>query len=34
MSGEVVRVGPERLLEIEEELTGKLKLNAQAFWRE
>ncbi|MBG0783649.1 MAG: radical SAM protein [Anaerolineaceae bacterium] len=34
MSGDVVRVGPERLLEIEEELTGKLKLNAQAFWRE
>jgi wyosine [tRNA(Phe)-imidazoG37] synthetase (radical SAM superfamily) len=34
MSGDVVRVGPERLLEIEEELTRKLKLNAQAFWRE
>ena len=34
MRGDVERVSPKRLSEIAEELTGKLNLNAQAFWRE
>ncbi len=34
MSGDVVRVSPKRLSEIAAELTEKLNLNAQAFWRE
>ena len=34
MQGEVERVSPQRLSEVAEELSGRLNLNAQAFWRD